>query len=62
VLDLVTSAIAIEKDAPDREERIQVVRQGINSWVAKYRRNEKFAGRPSYRWAGWVGGWVGVLW
>jgi hypothetical protein len=48
VLQLVSSVLAIEKDAPDRDERIGEVRKSINSWVAKYRRNEKFAGRPSY--------------
>ncbi|GBF95184.1 photosystem II repair protein, chloroplastic [Raphidocelis subcapitata] len=48
VLQLVTGALALEKDAPDREERVAEVRKGINGWVAKYRRSEKFAGRPSY--------------
>jgi hypothetical protein len=48
VLQLVSSAVALDKDAPDRDDRIAEVRKGINSWVAKYRRNEKFAGRPSY--------------
>lgn len=24
------------------------LRKDINSWVAKYRRDEKFSGRPSY--------------
>lgn len=48
VLDLVVSAVALDKDAPDRDERVAEVRKGINSWVAKYRRSDKFAGRPSY--------------
>jgi hypothetical protein len=26
----------------------QQLRKDINSWVAKYRRDEKFSGRPSY--------------
>ncbi|KAI8465021.1 MAG: photosystem II Pbs27 [Monoraphidium minutum] len=48
VLALVSSAIALDKDAPDRDERVAEIRKGINGWVAKYRRNDKFAGRPSY--------------
>ena len=48
VLQLVSSAIALDRDAPDRDERIGEVRKGINTWVAKYRRSDKFAGRPSY--------------
>jgi hypothetical protein len=48
VLQLVRDAVALPRDAPDREERVAEVRKGINTWVAKYRRNDKFAGRPSY--------------
>ena len=40
--------VTLDKDAPNREERIADVRKQINTWVAKYRRNEQFAGRPSY--------------
>lgn len=48
VLQLVTDAVGLEKDAPNRDEKIAEVRQGINTWVAKYRRDDTFAGRPSY--------------
>ena len=27
------------------------VRKATNNWVAKYRRDNKFGGRPSYGWA-----------
>jgi hypothetical protein len=33
---------------PPRRARPQVVRNGINGWVARYRRDQKFAGKPSY--------------
>jgi hypothetical protein len=56
VLQLVTGALTLEKDAEDRDERIAEVRKTINTWVAKYRRNDKFAGRPSYGCAGVDGG------
>ena len=48
MLQLVAAAVALDKDAADRDERIAETRTRINSWVAKYRRSDKFAGRPSY--------------
>lgn len=34
--------------AQERDAKIRGVRDGINSWVATYRRDQKFSGRPSY--------------
>jgi hypothetical protein len=42
-------AIDLAKDDPDRDEKIKEVRGQINNWVARYRRNETFSGRPSFR-------------
>ena len=48
VLKAVSSAISIGKDEPGKEEVISTVRKQTNEWVAKYRRDSTFAGRPSY--------------
>ena len=38
----------LERDAPGREDTVTSVRKEINDWVAKYRRDTTFSGRPSY--------------
>lgn len=38
----------LAKDNPAREGALKAARQEINGWVAKYRRDPKFAGRPSF--------------
>lgn len=42
------AAVALAKDAPNREEDLKAVRSQTNDWVARYRRNGNFAGRPSF--------------
>jgi photosystem II Psb27 protein len=48
ILSKVNGAMTLDKDDPDRDGKIRSVRNDINQWVAKYRTNRKFAGRPSY--------------
>lgn len=48
ILASVNGALALEKDDPARDDKIAVVRKDINAWVAKYRRDAKFSGKPSY--------------
>lgn len=48
ILTKVNGAIALERDDPARDEKIGEIRKDINGWVAKYRRDEKFSGRPSF--------------
>jgi len=48
VLKAVGSAISLGKDDPGKEESVNTVRKQTNAWVAKYRRDSTFAGRPSY--------------
>ena len=40
--------MALERDAPDREAKIKAAKKEGVDWVAKYRRQPEFAGRPSY--------------
>lgn len=42
------SAALLERNAPGREETMESVRKEINDWVARYRRDTSFSGRPSY--------------
>lgn len=42
------AAVALAKDAPNREDALKAVRAQTNDWVARYRRDGKFAGRPSF--------------
>lgn len=49
VLASARGAIDLAKDDPDRDEKIKGVRGEINNWVARYRRDETFSGRPSFR-------------
>ncbi|PRW32896.1 Photosystem II repair PSB27- chloroplastic [Chlorella sorokiniana] len=48
IISNVRSAATLERDAPGREETMAAVRKDINNWVARYRRNATFSGRPSY--------------
>lgn len=42
------TAVALDKNAPNREDILRAVKDEINAWVARYRRDQKFSGRPSY--------------
>ncbi|GAB4820107.1 hypothetical protein N2152v2_007153 [Parachlorella kessleri] len=44
----IKDALALERGAPNREEVLTSVRLESNDWVAKYRRDTKFSGRPSF--------------
>lgn len=48
VLAQARGAIDLAKDDPDRDEKIKAVRGSINGWVARYRRDQQFSGRPSF--------------
>ncbi|GFR44719.1 hypothetical protein Agub_g6042, partial [Astrephomene gubernaculifera] len=48
ILTKVKSTIALDKDDPAKEDSVKSLRKDINSWVAKYRREPKVAGRPSF--------------
>jgi hypothetical protein len=48
VITNVRSAALLERNAPNREETMNEVRKEINDWVARYRRDTSFSGRPSY--------------
>ncbi|CAD7700743.1 unnamed protein product [Ostreobium quekettii] len=47
VIEAVEKVLTVE-DAAEKEAAIADVRLKTNSWVAKYRRDQQFAGRPSY--------------
>jgi photosystem II Psb27 protein len=48
VIQDVRAAALLERNAPNREEKMDAVRSEINDWVARYRRDTSFSGRPSY--------------
>uniref|UniRef100_A0A383VNB5 Photosystem II Psb27 protein n=1 Tax=Tetradesmus obliquus TaxID=3088 RepID=A0A383VNB5_TETOB len=48
ILAKVNTVLALDKDDPAKEDSVKALRKDINSWVAKYRRDDKFSGRPSY--------------
>ncbi|EFN51966.1 hypothetical protein CHLNCDRAFT_59045 [Chlorella variabilis] len=48
VISDVRNAALLERGAPGREETMESVRKEINDWVARYRRDTAFSGRPSY--------------
>ena len=48
MLKAVSGVISLSKDEPGKDEQINSVRKQTNAWVAKYRRDSTFAGRPSY--------------
>lgn len=48
ILTAVKAVIDLDKDDPSKEDRVKALRTEINTWVAKYRREPKVSGRPSY--------------
>lgn len=48
ILGKVNTVLALDKDDPAKEDSVKALRKDINSWVAKYRRDDKFSGKPSY--------------
>eukprot|EP00210_Caulerpa_lentillifera_P004178 g3984.t1 len=48
LLENVKSIVSMEKEDPTRDELTEKVRLQTNQWVAKYRRDNNFAGKPSY--------------
>lgn len=48
VLGEMREALALARDDPDLDSKVVRIRADINQWVAKYRRNTKYGGRPSY--------------
>ena len=48
ILAAARGAIDMDKEDPDRDETIKAVRGDINNWVARYRRDQQFSGRPSF--------------
>lgn len=48
ILKDVGAALSLDKGDPTKEDAMNNVRKETNAWVAKYRRDNKFAGRPSY--------------
>ena len=49
LLDKVKNGLELPKDASNREEVFQDIKDKTTKWVAKYRREGSFQGRPSYR-------------
>ena len=74
ILGKVNTVLALGRDDPSKDDQIKEVRKDINSWVAKYRREPRVSGRPSYGWVArapsWWGagmsggrhGWVSACW
>eukprot|EP00775_Hariotina_reticulata_P007015 gene7015-7229_t len=48
ILGKVNLVLSLDKDDPAKEDRVKELRKDINTWVAKYRRDDTFAGRPSF--------------
>lgn len=48
VIKDVQNALALPKDDPGRPDAIGKVREETSKWVAKYRRDGTYQGRPSY--------------
>lgn len=48
LLEKVQSGLDLPKDASNREEVFQEIKEKTTAWVAKYRRGAAFQGRPSY--------------
>ena len=49
LVEKVTSALTLPKDASNREQAFQEVKDKGEAWVAKYRKGGGFQGRPSFR-------------
>lgn len=48
VLAKVRMTLAVEKGDESKEEKVRDLRKNINNWVARYRREPKVAGKPSF--------------
>ncbi|GLC39631.1 hypothetical protein PLESTB_001725500 [Pleodorina starrii] len=48
ILGKVKVTLALDKDDPAKEDSVKSLRKDINSWVAKYRREPKVSGKPSF--------------
>ena len=44
----VAATLDLPRDAPNRDATVKGVRSAGIAWVAKYRRQNEYAGRPSY--------------
>lgn len=44
----VKGVLALDRDDPTKEDSVKALRTDINQWVAKYRREPKVSGRPSF--------------
>lgn len=44
----ITSALELEVSDPTREEKLKDIKRTSIDWVARYRRDSRFSGRPSY--------------
>jgi photosystem II Psb27 protein len=40
--------MALDRNAPDHDDKVKALRKEINVWVAKYRREPKVSGKPSF--------------
>ena len=48
VVAAVRAAVTLEPGSPERAAAVAAIRAATNSWVAKYRRDNSFSGKPSY--------------
>eukprot|EP00249_Psilotum_nudum_P009843 c22185_g1_i1 orf=25-585(-) len=48
VISQIRSTLVLDKNDPAKGEAVKALRQSSNEWVAKYRREKRFAGKPSY--------------
>eukprot|EP01018_Ginkgo_biloba_P026449 Gb_23437 [translate_table: standard] len=48
VIDQIKGTIDMDKSDPNRSSAVAALRESSNNWVAKYRREKKLAGKPSY--------------
>ncbi|EFJ42752.1 hypothetical protein VOLCADRAFT_107104 [Volvox carteri f. nagariensis] len=48
ILGKVKVTLALDKDDPTKEDSVKALRKDINNWVAKYRREPKVSGKPSF--------------
>jgi photosystem II Psb27 protein len=44
----VRATLTLDKSDPGRGDAVKALRDSSNQWVAKYRREKRFAGKPSY--------------
>lgn len=54
ILASVKDVVSLDREDPSKEQKILDVRTETNNWVARYRRDNSFAGRPSYRYGKFV--------